>query len=107
MAKEKGASKKASGVKKVTGSRKGKGGRPSKEDGESATRQVRVFHDLADMIGDIIDVQGGSAANLVDPFLRPSVLALHNTLKPLIDQMKKLRAQANQTRQSDDQKLAD
>ena len=73
---------------------KGRGGRPKKEDGDSATRQIRVFADLADMMADIIDVEGGSVANLVDGWLRHQVTAKHTALKPLIDQMKKLREQA-------------
>lgn len=64
-------------------------------DGE-ATRQIRVFKDLADMLGEIHDMKDGqdSIANIVDPWLRPHVLAEHARLKELIDQMKKLREEA-------------
>ncbi len=81
------------------GMAKGRGGRPRKEDGDSSTRQVRVFADLADMMAEIIDVEGGTVANLVDGWIREKVVAKHTVLKPLIEQMKQTRLQAQSVKE--------
>ena len=61
---------------------KGRGGRPKKAEGERATRHVRVFADLAEMIGWIYHfrTQAGeqiSVAQILDPILRDGVAELY------------------------------
>lgn len=80
---------------------KGRGGRPKKDEGEKGTRHVRVFADLADMLGDIIDVEGGSVANLIDGWLRVHVVARHASLKKQIDAMRKAREEAQRKQSSE------
>lgn len=56
---------------------KGRGGRPKKDEGEKGTRHVRVFEDLADMIGWIYYFESKeektSVAQIIDPLLREKV----------------------------------
>lgn len=75
---------------------KGRGGRPKKADGAKRTRQVRVPLDLADMIGEIVDVEpgAGTAADRVDFWLRPHVEAYHKSILPFIERMRQARSGA-------------
>lgn len=75
--------------------------------GENGTRQIRVYDDLADMIGEILEVEGGTAAALIDPLLRPQISAKHAQLEPEIQKIRKAkenleRARASARRRSTD-----
>lgn len=61
------------------------GGRPKASEGEAGTRQIRVNEDLADMISLVVRVIGGSSATLVDPMIRPDVVALYEKHKAAIE----------------------
>ena len=54
------------------------------------TRLVRVNADLADMIAWIVRIQGGTAAQLLDPLLRPFVHAKFEQIKPMVEQIAKI-----------------
>jgi hypothetical protein len=66
--------------------------------GENGTRQIRVYDDLADMIGEIIDVEGGTAAALIDPLLRPQISAKHRQLEPEIQKIRKAKENLERAR---------
>lgn len=79
---------------------KGRGGRPRKADGERGTRQIRVFEDIADMLGWVYHFrdQAGdhtSIAQLADPLLRAQVVAMYEPYRPAVEAIKaaELRAQ--------------
>lgn len=54
------------------------GGRPKSEDGDQTTRQVRVFVDIADMVGWIHyferEKSGENVAQIIDPMIRDAVV---------------------------------
>jgi hypothetical protein len=71
-------------------------GRPPKDEDEG-TRMVRLYTDLADMIGWIVKLSGKkgyTAAQLVDPLLRPQIVARYDQIKPQVDKIKKAQAEA-------------
>lgn len=70
---------------------KGGRGRPRKDDGEATTRQIRVFEDLADKIGWIIEIEGGSVANLVDPLLRNAIETRYEGISAAVEAIKRAR----------------
>jgi hypothetical protein len=61
-----------------------------KDDG---TKQIRVFDDLADMIGWIIKLEGGTVAKLIDPILRPEIVAKYARYEKQVEQLKKAASQ--------------
>lgn len=67
---------------------KGRGGRPKKADGDRGTRHVRVFEDLADMIGWIYHFEGGSVAQILDPLLREQVATRYAPYAAAVAQIK-------------------
>lgn len=75
--------------------RGGRGCRPKASDGDAGTRQIRVNDDLAEMISLIVRVLGGSSAQLVDPWIRPEVMAIyekHRTaIEPIREAERKVR----------------
>jgi hypothetical protein len=71
-----------------------KRGRPKSGEMNGGTRQVRIHEDLADMLGWIIKLKGGSVATILDPLIRPQITAMHRELKPAIDAMKKAQEAA-------------
>lgn len=76
-------------------------GRPKNTDG---TRAVRLFDDLADMISWIVSLANDSkvtAASLVDPLLRPQIVARYERIRPQVERIK--RAQAEAQKQNDDE----
>lgn len=68
--------------------------------GENGTRQIRVYDDLADMIGEILDVEGGTAAALIDPLVRPQVSAKHEQLRSEIEKIRKAKENLERARAS-------
>lgn len=54
---------------------------------EEATKQVRVFEDLGEMISMIVRVEGGTTANLLDPMLRPQITTRYGRHKEAIDRI--------------------
>lgn len=69
------------------------GGRPPKDAGDQATKQVRLFTDVAEMVADLADVLGKSTAQICDPFIRGDIGELWKEHKTRIDRMKELRAE--------------
>lgn len=61
--------------------------RPSADSG--ATKHVRVFQDLAEMIGWVVQIRGVSAANYLDPLLRSTVESDFRAIKHIVDSIKK------------------
>lgn len=72
---------------------KGKGGRPRKEDGDQGTRHVRVFNDLADMVGWIHFFTGESVAQILDPMLRGPLVKQYADYEPRAEAIKKAGGQ--------------
>ena len=70
---------------------RGNRGRPTKEEGSAETRMIRIHGDLAEMIGWIVELQGLKTANLLDPLLRPAILARYKQIEPEVLAIKKLR----------------
>ncbi len=70
------------------------------EEDNANTRQIRVNKDLADMLGEIIEVlkmrgeKNPTVAVLVDPWLRGAVEEEHGRLKETIDQIRALKQKA-------------
>ncbi|VTR99166.1 unnamed protein product [Gemmata massiliana] len=58
------------------------------------TRQVRVPEDLADMLAGIIEVEGGSVADFLDPIARPAVIARFQEIEPALKTIRAARASA-------------
>lgn len=59
---------------------------------------VRLYSDVADMIGWIVKVEGGSAAQVVDPLIRPQIVSRYERIKPLVERIKKSQEEARQQR---------
>lgn len=53
-----------------------------------ATRQVRVFEDMGEMISWIVRVEGGTTANLLDPMIRVQIEAKYAKHRAVIDKIK-------------------
>lgn len=70
-----------------------RGGRPKAGDGKGGTRGARVYEDLYDMIYWIQQAEGVSMAALLDPLLRPQIVARYNRRKEAIDVLKKTRGE--------------
>lgn len=75
-------------------------GRPAKPESEG-TRMVRLQTDLADMIGWIVRItkktdSGFTAAELVDPLLRPQILARYKLIEADVEKIKKAEASASE-----------
>lgn len=78
-------------------------GRPKNPD-DLASRQVRVSADLAEMIGWIVRIQGGTVAQLVDPLIRPQISARYAALRPAIEAIEAAEAKARQVEAADGRK---
>lgn len=55
----------------------------------AATRHVRIAGDLADMLGWIVRVEGGTAADELDPLIRRAVVKRYATIKPAVEKLMK------------------
>lgn len=79
---------------------KGRGGRPKKAEGEKATRHVRVFNDIADMIGWIYYFESRkvktSVAQIIDPLIRDRVVERFGPYQAPAEAVKKAQAQADE-----------
>lgn len=71
---------------------KGRGRPPKPED--EVNRGVRLNKDLADMIGWIVRLQGGTAAQLCDPLLRPQITKRYKDIEPEVERVKKAASNA-------------
>jgi hypothetical protein len=66
-----------------------------KRAGEQATRQVRLYGDIADMLGwiaDLVQKDTGkkfSSARFLDPHVRPIILAAYEPYKARVEKIKK------------------
>lgn len=60
-------------------------GRPKRDEGDGKTKHVRVFDDLAEKIGWIVKVEGGSSAQLLDPIIRDHIDERYQAIKPTVD----------------------
>lgn len=69
-----------------------RGGRPKKGTEAGATATVRVFADLAEMIGWIVRLEGTPSSNLIDPLIRPQITARFETLRKDIDAIKRIES---------------
>lgn len=71
---------------------------PRQDAREKATTHVRVFADIAEMIGWIVRVekkdQRGGSAQLLDPLIRPQIKAKYERYAPIIDRLKALELEA-------------
>jgi hypothetical protein len=68
-------------------------GRPKNPD-DLATRQLRVHADLAEMVAWIVRVQGGTVAQLLDPLVRPQIVARYEMLRSHIEAIQRAEAAA-------------
>ena len=80
----------------------GRGGRPLSGD-EHGTRQIRVFEDIADKIAWIVRVRGGSAAQLLDPLIRPEIESLYHLYE---DAIKRIMAAEDALRKTEEEAVA-
>lgn len=62
--------------------------KPVRDENEDATRQVRVFEDIGDMVSWIVRVEGCKTANLLDPMIRAEVTARYLKHKDVIDKIR-------------------
>lgn len=66
----------------------GRGGRPKKADGDQATKHVRLFEDIAEWVGWIVRIEGGSSSQLLDPLVRAPILARYKKIEHLVEEIK-------------------
>lgn len=59
---------------------------------EKASHQVRVNADLGEMIAWIARVEEVSTSQLLDPMLRPQILARYERVRPSVEKMKAAEA---------------
>lgn len=71
------------------------GGRPRGGE-ERGSRLVRLNEDLAEMIAWIVKVEGGTAATLCDPLLRPQITARYKSIEQLVKQVREHEEKANE-----------
>jgi hypothetical protein len=69
-------------------------GRPRKGEGEQETKHTRVFMDVAEWIGWIVRIEGGSSAQLLDPLIRSPIGARYKRIEHLVEQVKQAEAEA-------------
>lgn len=70
-----------------------RGGRPKAGETVEGTRQVRLFADLAEMVSDILKVRPElTSAQLLDPLVRPSVVAMHDHYAEAIEKVRAAEA---------------
>lgn len=74
-------------------------GRPKAGEGDLGTKQVRLYADLAEMIADLIEVEGGTTAALCDPLLRPQVAARWKQREAEIQVIRKAKEQLARARE--------
>lgn len=79
-----------------------KRGRPMKPEGsgDETTKMVRLANDVAEMIGWIVKVDGGTAAQLLDPLIRAPIQARYRQIQPQVERIKQALAEA-QNRKKD------
>ncbi len=63
--------------------------RPKQDATDGGTRHLRVYGDLADMVGWIVRIEKTSSAKLVDPLIRPQITARYKQIEKLVEQIKK------------------
>jgi hypothetical protein len=68
-----------------------KSGRPLESEGDQATKQVRIFKDLADMLSDLALVHPKVTAQILDPLIRAEVTELHALYLPKITEAKRVQ----------------
>jgi hypothetical protein len=73
-------------------------GRPKSEEGDLGTKHVRIKADLAEMLSEILKIDGGTSADYLDPLVRPQIATTHAELLPAINALKKGREQAEKLR---------
>ncbi len=56
------------------------------------TRIVRVNSDLAEMLGGIVEIEGGRIADILDPLIRPQITAMFERVKPTLDKIRRAKA---------------
>lgn len=64
----------------------------------AATRHVRIAGDLADMLGWIIRVEGGTAADELDPLIRAAVVQRYAAIKPAVERLLKTKRRKERVR---------
>lgn len=71
-------------------------GRPPKEDGsgDGKARMVRLQNDIADMISWIVKLEGGTAAQLLDPLIRGPIKARYKRIEPQVKKIKQAQEEA-------------
>lgn len=74
-------------------------GRPTKAEGDQGTRLIRAFDDLADMISWIVRVEGGTTAQLIDPMIRPQVVARYTKHLAVVERIKAAEEELRKTEQ--------
>ena len=55
------------------------------------TRLTRIASDLADKISDIVEVEGGSSAEFLDPLVRPEVERRYKRVQEAADKIRKIK----------------
>lgn len=72
----------------------------------TGSQSIRVSQDLARMVAWICEIEGLSALELVDPLIRPSITARFERIKKQIEEIEKIKQEA-QTRIEKLRKRAD
>jgi hypothetical protein len=67
-------------------------GGPRKDRDDAGTRLVRVNGDMAEMIGWIVELKGGSSAKLLDPLIRKGIKEEFATIAREVEVIKKARS---------------
>jgi hypothetical protein len=65
---------------------------------EQATKHVRIAGDLADLLGWVVFVEGGTAAEELDPIIRPIITERFAVIRPAVARLMKMqKKRAEQT----------
>lgn len=78
---------------------------PEADDG--STKQIRVFADIAEMISWIVRIEGGSAALLLDPLIRPTIRAKFEVIRKDVEELKRMQAKEKEVEARAKQKMRD
>ena len=72
--------------------------RPDTADDMGKTRHVRLSNDLVDMISWLAHIEGGSAAQIIDPLVRQAITARYEGIRPLVEGI--IRAKEEKSKRS-------
>lgn len=68
-----------------------------KQPKKTPTKMVRISTDLVDMLSAIIEVEGVTISDILDPLIRPQVTARYQKIKDRYEAILKLKSKAKRS----------